>query len=64
MKSIYIWKTGEREGKRERDQHTLRNVFLFVFFFFSWLEGIWNDARLQKGMRDVDDPFKQNSLQV
>ena len=39
-------------------------MFSCCLGFFPWLEGIWKDARLQKGMQDVDDPFKQNSLQV
>jgi len=56
---------GKRRKERERSTYP-EEFFLVVcfFFFFSWLEDIWKDARLQKGTRDVDDPFKQNSLQV
>jgi len=49
VKSIYIWKTGEREGKRERDQHTLRNVFLFVFFFFFMAGGHMERCKVAEG---------------
>ena len=48
MKSVYIRKTGEREGKRERDRHTLRNVFL-LFGFFSMAGGHMERCKVAEG---------------